>query len=651
MRKLLLFILTLFVVNSTYSQVTELWGMTRSGGDNDFGTIFKTDENGNNHEVIYSFQNTDGAFPTGDLVYTSNGKFYGMCTAGGSNGNGVLFEYNLQTNTYTVRVNFDNATTGSTPYGGLTLADNGKLYGMTYDGGSNNYGVLFEFDTNNNTLVKKLDFDGTTNGSNPRGKLLKASNGKLYGVTLRGGLNNTGVLFEFDTTTEVYTKKRDFFSSARLPQGSLIEADNGKFYVVTSRYYDSSYGDYRGGHLLEYDLTTDTFISKEQFAGSANLKGGLIQATNGKIYVSVSSSSGPYRTYIFKYDLDLDNLSAVTISEGSHEISNLLLAPNNKIYAMTEQGGTNNLGVMFEYDSTNDTYIIKTNFTGVNGSLPHEYTKLTAATFPQTYVPDDNFEQRLIDLGYDDVLDDYVLTHNISGVTNLLIAARNISDLTGIEDFVALENLQCHYNNLTALDLSNNTSLVQLNCSNNSLSSLNTSTLTSLEHLTCFANNITSLDLSMNTSLRIFSCSSNNMSSLNLRNGNNTIIQGINTTNNPSLTCVQVDDEDYSTANWTLIDSHTVFSEDCSTLSVNDTNIDNGLVIYPNPVKEKLFIKGLNTSSTYNLYNITGQFLGSGNLSKSRNSINVQHLNKGIFMIEIINASTKSKQTFKVIKN
>jgi len=33
-----------------------------------------------------------------------------------------------------------------------------------------------------------------------------------------------------------------------------------------------------------------------------------------------------------------------------------------------------------------------------------------------TYVPDDNFEQALIDLGYDDVLDDYVLTANISGV-------------------------------------------------------------------------------------------------------------------------------------------------------------------------------------------------------------------------------------------
>ena len=36
-----------------------------------------------------------------------------------------------------------------------------------------------------------------------------------------------------------------------------------------------------------------------------------------------------------------------------------------------------------------------------------------------TFVPDDNFEQALIDLGYDDILDNFVVTENISGVTEL----------------------------------------------------------------------------------------------------------------------------------------------------------------------------------------------------------------------------------------
>ena len=71
-----------------------------------------------------------------------------------------------------------------------------------------------------------------------------------------------------------------------------------------------------------------------------------------------------------------------------------------------------------------------------------------------TYVPDDNFEQALIDLGYDDTLDDYVLTANISGVTDLDISEEAISDLTVIEDFTAL----------TTLDVSNNTALTELYC-------------------------------------------------------------------------------------------------------------------------------------------------------------------------------------------
>ena len=48
----------------------------------------------------------------------------------------------------------------------------------------------------------------------------------------------------------------------------------------------------------------------------------------------------------------------------------------------------------------------------------------------RTYIPDDNFEQAIIDLGFDDVLDDYVLTSNINEVGGLGLISKNISDLT-----------------------------------------------------------------------------------------------------------------------------------------------------------------------------------------------------------------------------
>ena len=68
-----------------------------------------------------------------------------------------------------------------------------------------------------------------------------------------------------------------------------------------------------------------------------------------------------------------------------------------------------------------------------------------------TYVPDNNFEQALIDLGYDTILDDSVLTTNISGVTSLNVGEKEISDLTGIEAFAALTQLECWNNQLTSL--------------------------------------------------------------------------------------------------------------------------------------------------------------------------------------------------------
>ena len=124
----------------------------------------------------------------------------------------------------------------------------------------------------------------------------------------------------------------------------------------------------------------------------------------------------------------------------------------------------------------------------------------------QTYVPDDTFEQRLIDHGYDSVLDDYVNTSSIDTVTRLFIGWSNaciyppINDLTGIEDFIALEIFGCSNNQITNLDLSNNTSLKYIESLDGNL--------------------ITSLDLSNCTSLIAAECNDNLISSLNISNCN-----------------------------------------------------------------------------------------------------------------------------------
>ena len=95
----------------------------------------------------------------------------------------------------------------------------------------------------------------------------------------------------------------------------------------------------------------------------------------------------------------------------------------------------------------------------------------------KTYVPDDNFETYLENINMGDGIanNDSVLTANISGVNILNIQNQNISDLTGIEDFNALTYLECNGNQLTSLDVSQNTALTMLWCGNNQLTSLDVS--------------------------------------------------------------------------------------------------------------------------------------------------------------------------------
>ena len=140
-----------------------------------------------------------------------------------------------------------------------------------------------------------------------------------------------------------------------------------------------------------------------------------------------------------------------------------------------------------------------------------------------TAIPDSNFEQALIDLGHDDVIDGQVLTTNINGLTVLNVSNKNISDLTGIEDFSALLELSCSTNQLTSLDISNNSLLYRLAVQDNNLTNLNISSNTGLTQLFCGNNLLSSLDVSNNTILEALEVPNNLLTSLDLTNNSGLI--------------------------------------------------------------------------------------------------------------------------------
>ena len=109
----------------------------------------------------------------------------------------------------------------------------------------------------------------------------------------------------------------------------------------------------------------------------------------------------------------------------------------------------------------------------------------------KTFIPDQNFEQALIDGGYDTTIDTYIDDSSMLGVTQLDLSNRQITDFTGLEEFVNLTDLNLSGNAVTSVPLVNLNKLTTLNLSNTGLTELDLSQ----------NSNITSLDLSGNTGL------------------------------------------------------------------------------------------------------------------------------------------------------
>lgn len=138
---------------------------------------------------------------------------------------------------------------------------------------------------------------------------------------------------------------------------------------------------------------------------------------------------------------------------------------------------------------------------------------------PYTTIPDPNFEKALIENGYDSgTIDGKVPTANISNVTYLEVSNKKISDLTGIQDFVALKTLICISNDLKTLDISKNSALTTLWCFSNQLSFLDVTKNKTLEELHCYENKLTTLDVNQNIALTKLWCYSNQLTALNVSN-------------------------------------------------------------------------------------------------------------------------------------
>ena len=366
---LLLSFVCIYSVTFITAQVPQLWGMTSIGGAYNKGTIFKVNGDGTGDTIVFSFVNVLGTFPKGRLLQATNGKLYGTTLSGGSSDYGVLFSFNPANNVFTKLVDFVE-TNGRNPSGSLMQASDGKLYGTTGYGGVNGMGILFSFDPANNSLTKLHDFDAI-GGSVPTGNLIEASDGKLYGMTNLGATR--GVIFSYDIAANNFAALYTFVNATGYnTTGSLLQYDDGAFYGLSALGGSSNIGT-----IFRFDANTNSCSAVHNFVylNGYSPYGSLMRADNGKLYGLNTLGGVGGKGTLFSFNpvdssfVKLKNCDSVNTK---NPYGTLMQASDGQLYGTTLRGGSHNAGVIFRYNILDGSYTNILNFdTTTSGAEPY----------------------------------------------------------------------------------------------------------------------------------------------------------------------------------------------------------------------------------------------------------------------------------------
>ena len=298
------------------------YGVTARGGPTDHGTIFRITPGGT-LTTLYGFcassSCTDGSYPHGTLVQSTDGNFYGTTLQGGNlscnpnNGCGTVFKV-TPSGTLTTLYMFcsqSNCADGQYPYDGVIRATDGSFYGTVAFGGNTNCltgcGTVFKITSSGTyTLLHTFTF---ADGSRPWGALVQVSDGNFYGTTAGGGSSNCstgcGTVFKM-TAAGSLTSLYSFCEQTNCPDGyqplaGLVQTTNGNLYGTTQ-----VGGISNGGVIFQVTpsgavTTAYKFCSLSNCSDGATPYGPMIQATDGNLYGTTAEGGANQKGTVFRF--------------------------------------------------------------------------------------------------------------------------------------------------------------------------------------------------------------------------------------------------------------------------------------------------------------------------------------------------------------
>jgi uncharacterized repeat protein (TIGR03803 family) len=244
------------------------------------------------------------------LIQGTDGNFYGASYYGVQNGCacGVVFELTSFGNLITLHA--FSGPDGEFPNGPLIQALDGSLYGTTAQGGSEVHcdcGTIFRIDPNG-AFTSLHSFHGRSDGRAPTG-LIQATDGDFYGVTAGGGngcgLNTCGTVFGMNQAGQVSTL-HVFPNSENIQPSSLLQATDGNLYGTTVRG-----GDDNDGSIFRMDIGLSPFVALLRYSGRIGDTGGIL----GQGFMTASKVE--LNGTPIKFKVISDTLIEVSVPEGA----------------------------------------------------------------------------------------------------------------------------------------------------------------------------------------------------------------------------------------------------------------------------------------------------------------------------------------------
>jgi uncharacterized repeat protein (TIGR03803 family) len=372
-----------------------IWGLTPNGGANDKGTVFRVDADGSNFVTVFAFTDSSGWGPEGGLCLAPNGLLYGLTTFGGEGAPpvGTLFTIDPVNGAFTKHHDFA-LSNGGYNWSTMLLGTDGQLYFAGYAGSAGGGGI-FRLDPSTNQYTEVYALDQATDGGAITGRLLQAADGLLYGTASQGGATGeAGTIFRYDPVADVFTKLHDFDGAAggRTPYGGLCEAGNGWFYGTTHEG-----GVNNRGIVYKYNPGTDVFTTIHNMADDNGLSCWNTLHKLGPDLLVGGVANGGLNSggYLFTVVPSTDAVTVVwngSLANGANPVGDLVGGPDGQIYGLLSQGGSGFFGTLSRFSPTTFQPTVLHNFTnGADGGLPRGEPLVISAAVGVDEVADRSF--------------------------------------------------------------------------------------------------------------------------------------------------------------------------------------------------------------------------------------------------------------------